>query len=638
MNSFGLGSNSAKTIDCTQKVIDSYLSKNVKNRLKYYNKNNKKDNSTKKVINNTAINFHSRNNVIKNNYNKLTPSCLHRSRTKYGNFFIFGKRELAFHKSIKEGRKVFKYHQSTIDYEDPRKARIRKINSLYLTETLIKRNKTMLPLIDKDKSIIDDINISNYNIMNRRNKKDKDILILNNIKLNNERQNEIKKRKDYLGSRKLVKKNDIISKHNIKEKSFTNYINNMKEYLIDKYTLDIKNEKYRVIQETNKNKIERINDKERDLKLNCKSFLEDFYPSFNEYIKKFIKQREIEKQKDIAYLNKIYYLQKKISMLKNKINKCQNEKEHLMKEMFLQICIKEKKLNLPEYYKDILSNNYSKNEIKEKYGVQITEKEIDRILEYKNNLEGNEEEILFEKLKRLENDNIELLNNYDKERYNILYLKKQKKQVEEEIKKESANKSNNIDNMIYIKEKVLENIIKKYKKLKQDKAFLSKKITKKKTKHTKLYYKVQLLFLNLNSYIKLDFSKDKEKIKGELTEEIQILQIIKKIETITAIFFEKNRQLLINNSEEIKSYKNMIAKKKKIEKTNEQRRNIHLKFEKERKKIFDKYNKILFLQRRKIPIYNIFDKKLINIQKSKSQQRIKVDTIGDHLYDLKSDK
>ena len=81
-----------------------------------------------------------------------------------------------------------------------------------------------------------------------------------------------------------------------------------------------------------------------------------------------------------------------------------------------------------------------------------------------------------------------------------------------------------------------------------------------------------------------------------------------------------------------------MLKKKKIEKTNEQRRNIHLKFEKERKKIFDKYNKILFLQRRKIPTYNTFDKKLINIQKSKSQQRIKVDTIGDHLYDLKSDK
>jgi len=160
MNSFGIGSNSAKTIDCTQKVIDSYLSKNVKNRLKYYNKNNKKDNSTRKVINNTAINFHSRNSVIKNNYNKLTPSCLHRSRKKYGNFFIFGKRELAFHKSIKEGRKVFKYHQSTIEDEDPKKARIRKINSLYLTETLIKRNKTMFPLIDKDKSIIDDTDVS----------------------------------------------------------------------------------------------------------------------------------------------------------------------------------------------------------------------------------------------------------------------------------------------------------------------------------------------------------------------------------------------------------------------------------------------------------------------------------------------
>ena len=71
--------------------------------------------------------------ISKNIYNKLTPSCLRRSKIKYGNYFIFGKRELAFHKSIKEGRKVFKYHQSTIDDDnDKNKIRFKKINSLYL--------------------------------------------------------------------------------------------------------------------------------------------------------------------------------------------------------------------------------------------------------------------------------------------------------------------------------------------------------------------------------------------------------------------------------------------------------------------------------------------------------------------------
>ena len=57
----------------------------------------------------------------------------------------------------------------------------------------------------------------------------------------------------------------------------------------------------------------------------------------NEYIKQFNNQREIERQKDMAYLNQLYLLEKSISSLKNKINKCQNEKEFLIKEIYLQI-------------------------------------------------------------------------------------------------------------------------------------------------------------------------------------------------------------------------------------------------------------------------------------------------------------
>ena len=70
--------------------------------------------------------------------------------------------------------------------------------------------------------------------------------------------------------------------------------------------------------------------------------------------------------------------------------------------------------------------------------------------------------------------------------------------------------------MIIIKEKVLENIIKKYKKLLKDKIFLFKNNSKKKNKHSKLYYKIELLFNNLNSYKKFDFSeKISEKLKGK---------------------------------------------------------------------------------------------------------------------------
>ena len=632
-------SNSAKYIDLTKKRIDSYLSKNVKNRLNIYkikNKTNKVNNnsslSTKEIFSKTTIDFYTKRNLIKNNFNRLTPSYLRRSKTKYGNFFIFGKREIAFHKSMAEGRKVFKYHQSTME-ED--KKRIKKINSLYLTETLLKRNKTTLPLIDKEKSTVDENDLSIFNINNYKEKtrNKKDIMILKNIKLNKEKYKENKKKQEYYDSKKLIKKNDMISKNNPKDKSLNYYIDNMKEYLIDKYTLDIKNEKYKVINETNKNKLEKLNDEIRDLKSNKKLFQDDFYSSFNEYIKKFENQREVEKQRDFIYSTQIYLLEKRITLLKNKINKYQNEKERLIKELFLQICIKEKKLNLPEYYNDILANNFTKEEIKEKYK-NITEKEIDKIFEYKINLYNNEDDTILEKLKRMENDNIKLMNIYYKSRKNIFNLKKYKNQVEQEIKND---KKNDIDNLINIKEKILENIIKKNKKLYKDKLFLNKKKEKKIKKHTKLFYKIELIYKNLYDYKKIDlrfFVKKKE--KGEITEEMQIIDMLKKIEKIIAFIMEKNRQYLINNKEQMQILQNSLAKRKKIEKTNEQKRNIILKFEKEKKKIFEKNNKILFLQKRKLSIFNVNDKKNC-IKKSKSQQKIKIEKISDYLYDLKSE-
>ena len=636
MDSFTNRSNSAKSIKISKKNIDNYAYKNVKDRLNSYknkNKNSQKNNNSEKdIFSKTTLDFYSNKNIIKNIYNKMTPLGLKNSKTKYGNFFIFGKREIAFHKSIREGRKVFKYHQSTIEDNSNKKRRIRKINSLYLTETIIKRNnQTMLPLIDREKSTIDENDMSYLNGAKEKKIIQKDVIFLKNIKINKEKVKEIKNTKEYLDSKKLIKKNDIISKYNIKEKSLNNCISNLKDYLIDKYNLNIKNEKFKVINESNTNKIEKINDTIRELNSTHKLFIEDFYPAFNEHIKRFEKKKDEEIQKNLIYTNKIYLLQKKIAKLKSKILKYQNEKEFLMKEMFLQICIKEKKLNLPEYYKDILLNNLSKIEIKEKYGKSINDEEIDRVFEYKTNLDINEEGIIYEKLKRFENENIELMNHYNKTRQNIFYLKKHKKQVEDEIKNDTIN---DIDHMIIIKEKVLENIIKKNKKLTQDKLFLIKTRSKKRTKHSNLYYKIELLFNNLIRYKKFDFPKNKnEKIKEEITEEFQIIQIIKKIERIISYVLERNRYYKNNHGEEFINFKNLLAKKKKIEKTNEQKRNIILKFEKERKKIFEKNNKILFLQKRKLSLFNIDDKK-INNKKCNSQKKIKIDRIDQYLYDL----
>ena len=639
MKSYNHRSNSAKNIFC-KKEINNYLSKKTKNQ-----NNSLRITRNYNIKSNTTDNFYLRNNII-NIYKKLNSTTISKSKTKYDNFYIFGKRELAFQKSMEEGRKVFKYHQSTIDIEEEKSNRIRKSNSLYLTEALLKKNKTMLPLIDRDrdrdrdKSTFEENDLSLYNInknngnIHTRNIK-KDIILLRNICLNKERQKEAKKNKDYLIAKKLQKKNNILSKYNPKENSLNNYIENLRNFCIDKYTLDVKNEKFKVINENNNNKFEIINDKIRDLTANYKLYSEIFLPKYNEYIKRILKERDLERQKDNIFLNKIYILQKNILSIKNKINKRQNEKDNLIRQMLLQICIKEKKINLPEYYYDILVKNMKYNELKEKYGDEITQREFERILENKTNLDHNEDEIIFDKIRSLENDNIELMNNYNKERLNIFILNKNKQQVEKEIKNDIIN--SNIENLISIKEKVLENIIKKNKKLSQDKTFLLKNLTSRKSKHKRLHNKLKILFENLNNYIKHDFKKNKkEKIKGEITEEMKMKETIKNLEMIIAIFLEKNRKLTKNNSEQIKNYKSMIEKKKKILKTSELKKSINMKLEEDRKKIFDKYQKIIFLQRRKMPIFNMFERKMY-LKKSKSQYNIKSDKLDDYLYDLKSD-
>ena len=637
MKSYNHRSNSAKNI-FSKKEINNYLSKKTKNQ-----NNSLRITRNYNIKSNTTDNFYLRNNII-NIYKKLNSTTISKSKTKYDNFYIFGKRELAFQKSMEEGRKVFKYHQSTIDIEEEKSNRIRKTNSLYLTEALLKKNKTMLPLIDRDrdrdKSTFEENDLSLYNInknngnIHTRNIK-KDIILLRNICLNKERQKEAKKNKDYLIAKKLQKKNNILSKYNPKENSLNNYIENLRNFCIDKYTLDVKNEKFKVINENNNNKFEIINDKIRDLTANYKLYSEIFLPKYNEYIKRILKERDLERQKDNIFLNKIYILQKNILSIKNKINKRQNEKDNLIRQMLLQICIKEKKINLPEYYYDILVKNMKYNELKEKYGDEITQREFERILENKTNLDHNEDEIIFDKIRSLENDNIELMNNYNKERLNIFILNKNKQQVEKEIKNDIIN--SNIENLISIKEKVLENIIKKNKKLSQDKTFLLKNLTSRKSKHKRLHNKLKILFENLNNYIKHDFKKNKkEKIKGEITEEMKMKETIKNLEMIIAIFLEKNRKLTKNNSEQIKNYKSMIEKKKKILKTSELKKSINMKLEEDRKKIFDKYQKIIFLQRRKMPIFNMFERKMY-LKKSKSQYNIKSDKLDDYLYDLKSD-
>ena len=617
-------------------------------------KNNSAINLLDKSKPSTTVNKNSNSINLKSIFNKINPACLQKDKKKYRNIYIFRKREFLFNKSMQEGRKVFKYNQSIDLVKNSFKNRksMMDINSLYLTESLTKTTKNQtfsLPLLEKDKSLNDEyqtsimnntknisfsrnsfINVNSKitnnktNLINDEKNKKEDIILLKKINLNGDGEE-----KTLMKNISLKKKQKILEQNIKKNKTINNYMNDLKEFVLDKYNLNIKKEKEKVVNENLTNKLNKLNNDTKELESNSKLFTEEFYPKLNAYYKFYHKQKDIEKQKNLSYINKIYILQKHILIIKNRIAKRQREKQFLMREIFLQISIQEKKLTLPEYYKDILLNEFNFKQIKEKYGSEIDEEEYDRVAKYIDSLNISDMEIVFEKLNRLTNSNIELLNVYNKLCMKNLEYKKYKEKVEFEIKNDAQRE---IDNLIIEKEHILDNIIKKYKNTEKKYFNLLKNKSKNilGKKRSKLYMKLDNILKMLNDNLNYKINID-DKIKGDITEETLMIIIFKKIEMIIIRFLSEYKERKNNNPEKVKYFKNIFDKEKKIRKTLEQKRNIVLKFELERQKIFERYNKILFLPNRKIH-YKKPNKK-ISFHEDDEKYEEKGRKIEDFLYD-----
>ena len=586
---------------------------------------------------------------LKNIFNKLASSFYQKVKKKYRNLYIFEKREIAYNKSIQEGRKVFKYDQS-IELMKSSKRNRGSFNSLYLTESLNKstKNQTSLPLLEKDKSLNEEyqtsiinnnkninlsrnsfINIST-NILNKKNKtiseninKD-DIILLKRINLNETKDN------DYLKRISLIKKQKILERNMNKNYYKKKYINDERDLILDKYNINIKKEKIKVIEENLNNKIKKINNDIKQLELNSELFKLNFMPKLNEYYRYIRNKKDIENQKNLLYINKIYLLKKHILFIKSRITKRQEEKEFLMREIFLQISIKEKKLNLPEYYKDILLNDYSYEQIKEKYGNEINKEEYNRISKYIESLDVNNMEIIFENLNKLTNNNMELLHEYNKIQEKNLNYKKHRKKIELEINSDAQKE---INNLIKEKESILNIKIKKYK---ENKKIYFDLINDNSYKNS-LGKKRSNLFIKLDSFLKmlkdnLNYKINTEDdIKGKITEEKIMMNYLEKIEIIINRFLSVHKGIKNNYSDKIKSLKSIFDKEKKFRKAQEQKKNIALKFETDRKKLFDRYNKILFLPKKKV--YYKKPNKTITFEEKFEKFEEKGNKIEDFLFD-----
>ena len=630
-------------------------------RLKKSNSNREKDFFQKSSINTPSSIFRhngyesqknsdtlSRNNI---NNMKLTSLSLKEKKAKYANFTIFKKREYAFHKSIENNKKVFKYQNYSL-FEEKKRPTLKKIktnfnrnnsnmfqlsktnfSSLYLTESVQGISKTIFQSKNssKNSSILNDIPKKNKNLI----KMIKNNHFLNELNIYNEKEALNKSKEDIIGIRNIIKKKEYLDIGNAKEITKNKYIEKLREYVLGKYNLEMKKEKSKIMEDNLKDSIGFINDKIKNLENDYHNFNNNFLNKFTEYSKQIMQIRDDEKNRYNIYLNYIMKLKRDVIDLKQKNKKMSNYRNSLSRWMYLQIRVKEKLKVLPSYYKIILENKMKENA--EELS-KIDKDKIDNVLNYKNHIIYKDADLFLSQIKKYENQNLELLINYNSIRDEINILNKTKNYFEEE--EAHFNEIEKANNELYEnKMKFLLFLKNKYNKLIHYKQSLKYYIHDNENdsinkKHSILYYKIYNLLEHLNSYMNYDFHELGLVVPyKDIPEESKNVLNLAKLELITDIFIRKHNYYKKEYSEKMNELQTVFDKSKKLQKNLEQIKNIKIKFEKERDKINNKNKKVIILPTHKLYINNILAKKLI-MKKLREQKKKKKETIDDYLYDL----
>ena len=602
------------------------------------------------------------NNIFSRNNNKnITSITVKDHKTKYTNFNIFSKRENAFHKSIEKNKKVFKYQNYSLFEEKGKTVTARRVkrknkrnienliiknfSALFLTHNILIDNKTMFPIITKEKNKNKEFNTVDIHKKTENEKKKMaktnyiKVIKNNNFLTKKSETERLSKSKEEKKIDNIIfKKLDIYSRNNNKDLLKIRYLENMREFLFEKINNKVIEEKTKILQENNRDKIDFVNDRIKTLKSEFEIFNDKFIVKFAEYIKQLMKMKEIEKNRDARFQNYIFQLKKDIIYLELKKKKIKNDRDGLNRWMYLQICVKEKKKVLPNYYKIILEGKKEENKEELK---KVDQNQIYNVYKYKNKIIYKNADLFFEQIKKYENHNVDLLMYYNLLREEIGSLNQEKNLLIKNDQRKQNEKSE--EELVQIKLKILFILKNKYNKLFQ--YFQSIKLLKTNfnneeedeftnKKQNKLFYKTLRLLYNLNSYINFDFEKvGLLKAYKNISEESKIKLNLTKIEILTDIFIAKNISFKKNFSDKMNNFQTLLDKNKKLKKNLEQRKNIKIKFEKERDKIFKKYNKIIILPSRKLNVNNVLTKKLI-LKKYREKRKNKEAIIDDYLYDL----
>ena len=95
----------------------------------------------------------------------------------------------------------------------------------------------------------------------------------------------------------------------------------------------------------------------KSLNVTKKLFNEQFYNKFGDYVKRILIEREKEKEINNGLLKEILKLKGEIYQIETKIQKQEMDKNNIIRWLYFQISVKEKMINLPNYYKTLIEEN-----------------------------------------------------------------------------------------------------------------------------------------------------------------------------------------------------------------------------------------------------------------------------------------
>ena len=465
-----------------------------------------------------------------------------------------------------------------------------------------------------------------------------------------------------------------------KKQSHNGFINKTLKLKLIEYATNIKKERAIRLQETNENNVEYFQDEINSLEEAQKLFNSKFLNKMADYTRFVSSKKEIEKVKLSKTIQQIFRLKTDIEHISAKIKKVESEKNNIIRWIYFQIQITEKKLVLPNYYKSIIEETYkqkmfrrssrkeekdfkdnkkdisilllkreSKRRDSRKYGLsdnfssnrssmntsnsnlnstnKTTRDEIDRIRKYKTNLAIKNADELQEKLGFYANDNIILMEKNDVLNNQLFYLnKKLNNIIKTKNSMENLNKS-----QIIIKEKELDEIKSIYKNKKRVIAGLQEQSNEIDNDKKIILYRTVKKIYSLCKVIEKNEAR-RNIIKKANNWREEILNMLEYIEISVDNLLNKFKNYSNDNAEMVELIKKLsynIDKKHKNDKAIKQKMQELKKSKELREKFEERNNRIIFLSRRKFDISKFQLKKKKDI---KNKNVNKIPGFEDYLF------